>query len=320
MGHRDAGVFQAYLNERVSCDVQAAFLGRPSADVLFKSVGHMNRDVDPRAPICLTDLEIDGLTTHPTIVQLRQRRDALREEGRRLYGTLKRAQAAGAEIYALHREACLDLESSKKGLERQRLTEARVNFFDKIETEDALHQLKSANIVENINMGPDVVEHELAERKQVVKLLCECRSDLEGQDKLGLRIEAAEALLSLYRTKQTPSQRRGKRNRDWGILPSLNSSRNSSPVPGPRDSPVKANNRQCIFCLCKNQMADEFSRPRKAREHVEKQHLRWFKQDDLIPCPDEFCRRSGVILYGHQHFKSHVAKMHGSRLLPYTPS
>ena len=32
MNHRDAGIFQAYLNERVRCDVQAAFLGRPSAD------------------------------------------------------------------------------------------------------------------------------------------------------------------------------------------------------------------------------------------------------------------------------------------------
>jgi len=29
MNHRDARTFQAYLNERVRCDVQAAFLGRP---------------------------------------------------------------------------------------------------------------------------------------------------------------------------------------------------------------------------------------------------------------------------------------------------
>ena len=29
MGHKDAGIFQAYINERVQCDVQAAFSGRP---------------------------------------------------------------------------------------------------------------------------------------------------------------------------------------------------------------------------------------------------------------------------------------------------
>ena len=39
MNHRDAGIFQAYLNERVRCDVQAAFLGRPSADALIKTAG-----------------------------------------------------------------------------------------------------------------------------------------------------------------------------------------------------------------------------------------------------------------------------------------
>jgi len=33
--HRDAGIFQAYLKERVRCDVQAAFLGRPSDDALI---------------------------------------------------------------------------------------------------------------------------------------------------------------------------------------------------------------------------------------------------------------------------------------------
>ncbi|KAF2188461.1 hypothetical protein K469DRAFT_565307 [Zopfia rhizophila CBS 207.26] len=48
MGHLDAGVFQAYINERVQCDVQAAFVGRPSTDTLFKSMTHMSRDIDPR--------------------------------------------------------------------------------------------------------------------------------------------------------------------------------------------------------------------------------------------------------------------------------
>lgn len=116
MGHRDAGIFQAYINERITCDVQAAFLGRPSADALLRSVNHMSRHIDPRAPTRLTDVEIDSLTTDPLIIQLRQRRDQLREEARRIYGTLQNARAAGAEIFNLHREASLDLESAKKNI------------------------------------------------------------------------------------------------------------------------------------------------------------------------------------------------------------
>jgi Protein of unknown function (DUF3435) len=50
MNHKDAGIFQAYLNEQALCNVQAAFLGRPSADALIKAASHMSRYVDPRAP------------------------------------------------------------------------------------------------------------------------------------------------------------------------------------------------------------------------------------------------------------------------------
>jgi hypothetical protein len=38
MNHRDAGVFQAYLNEQVRCDVQAAFLGRPSGSICYSAL------------------------------------------------------------------------------------------------------------------------------------------------------------------------------------------------------------------------------------------------------------------------------------------
>src|SRR5271156_3059982 len=95
MNHRDAGIFQAYINERVQCDVQAAFLGRPSADALFKSLGHMSRDIDPRAPTQLTASDIDALKVHPLIIELRERRDALSREIQRTHKTLKNAEASG---------------------------------------------------------------------------------------------------------------------------------------------------------------------------------------------------------------------------------
>jgi hypothetical protein len=56
MNHRDASIFQAYLNERVRCDVQAAFLGRPSAGALIKGAdasagsGRLRNDVTLLSP------------------------------------------------------------------------------------------------------------------------------------------------------------------------------------------------------------------------------------------------------------------------------
>ena len=57
MNHRDAGIFQAYLNERSAVMLQAAFLRRPSADALMKAAGHMSRFVDLRAPVDLPETE-----------------------------------------------------------------------------------------------------------------------------------------------------------------------------------------------------------------------------------------------------------------------
>jgi hypothetical protein len=62
----------------------------------------MSRDVDPRALTKLTDNEVDSLKTHPLIVELRERRDALSKEARRMHGILKKAEAAGSMIHELY--------------------------------------------------------------------------------------------------------------------------------------------------------------------------------------------------------------------------
>jgi hypothetical protein len=63
-------------------------------------------------------------------------------------------------------------------------------------------------------------------------------------------------------------------------------------------------NTQCLFC------SKQFTLPRKAREHVEQLHLKYYKLDDLIPCPYLVCEMDGVILRGHMHFKNHAATTH----------
>jgi hypothetical protein len=99
MNHRDAGIFQAYTNERVQFDVQAAFLRRPSNNAMIKSISHMSRNIDPRALTQLTQCEVNDLKMHPLIVELRQRRDILSKEAQRQHKTLKRAQELGTDEY-----------------------------------------------------------------------------------------------------------------------------------------------------------------------------------------------------------------------------
>jgi hypothetical protein len=319
MGHKDAGIFQAYINERTQCDVQAAFLGRPSANALFKSMSHMKRDVDARAPTTLTDSEKDSLKTHPLLIELRELRDNLSYEARKEYKTLKLAEQNGSKIYELYQQAKFDLENTKQRLIRNKKKESRKDFFDRIETEDARRQLGISALDFQENWKPTQLKHTLEEREQVARLLCNHPSDLTPQGKLRYRIKTIEALVTLCRKKEIPQKKKKTiHEHNWGIPPTLEPTPMPSNKLEPRLAPKRITNRQCIFCICKTNQITNFCRPRKAREHVEKQHLRWFQITDLIPCPDEYCRSRGIVLVGHSHFKSHVQIEHGCSLLPYT--
>jgi len=239
MNHKDAGIFQAYINERIQCDVQAAFLGRPSADAILKSVSHMSRDVDPRAPTKLTNNEVNSLKTHPLVVELRQRRDTISQEAKRIHGTLKKAEVAGSMIYKLYKQATSDLEQAKKRLIRERVQESRTEFFDRIETEDARRQLSlSALDLKEEEWKPLQVEHTLMERRHVAKLLCEPRSELTPRERVDYRANTINALVSLCQKKEVPQKPRTGRSRDWGILP--------SPDPTPKASVT--GQRYCPLC------------------------------------------------------------------------
>ncbi|KAM7217644.1 hypothetical protein V8F06_007028 [Rhypophila decipiens] len=47
MSHRNTGIYQAYINQKVQCDTVAAFIGRPSKKALISAATHMSRYVDP---------------------------------------------------------------------------------------------------------------------------------------------------------------------------------------------------------------------------------------------------------------------------------
>jgi hypothetical protein len=319
MSHADAGIFQAYMNERIQCDVQAAFLGRPSADALFKAMSHMSRHIDPRAPTQLSEDEVGDLKTHPLIVELRQRRDTLSAEARRIYGTLKKAEGAKDVIYALYDQAGSSLKSAKERLRTQKLKESRAEFFDKIETKDAEEQLERMALgVKEEEWQPAKVLHSLPERKLVADLLCASQSAFTAQETVSHRAAAIDALVSLGRRKQIRERRTAVPARDWGILPRSQPEQVLKNDQKRIHSPMVLTDTDCIFCICKTGQRKSFSRARKAREHVEYQHLRFFRDDDIIPCPDPYCRGSGVVIFGLSHFKNHVLQVHKCSLLPYS--
>lgn len=100
MGHSHSGIFQFYLNQKVKCDVQAAFLGVPSQDTLLRTVGHMSYTMDPNAPTELTEEDKARVSNHPKVAQNKQKLATL--EGR--ITNLRRRRHTTEELADLYAE------------------------------------------------------------------------------------------------------------------------------------------------------------------------------------------------------------------------
>lgn len=298
MGHKDAGVFQAYINERVQCDVQAAFLGQPSSHALFKATSHMSRFADPRAPTELTNSDLDALRKHPEIIVLRQLRDTLSEEARKEFGTIQTAKANKSKIFQMYERASADLHCAKTKVRKSALMESREHFFDTIDTKDLNAQVDLSMLdIRKEDWKPQRVEHSLHERRDVVRLLCESPSQQDQTTKLEWRVHTIEALVIFCRVQEISACKKRVHDRTWGIV-------DDESTPKSDVLPMTLSNRQCLFCFrC-------FCRPRKAREHTEGQHLRQYKLGASIPCPHPVCEKKELVLNGHMHFKNHAAIIH----------
>jgi hypothetical protein len=315
MNHRDAGIFQAYLNERVRCDVQAAFLGRPSADALIKAAGHMSRFVDPRAPVDLPETEVNKLKTHADIVKLRQLQDGYSQAIRDQYGAI--GKSAGTELHAMYQKAKHALKCARVKLRKSASKEYREQYFNTIDTKEVNQQLGLAvPDLKPDGWKPEAVVHDSEERRLIAAMLCDQTPGLTEEARLDRRIRTIKAMVTFCRVRQAPRQKRSSSSRGWGVV--KKDEAEDEKIPQPQQFPTICSSTQCLFCLGDTRLPLEsrifcFSRPRKAREHVERQHLQFFNANDLIPCPHPECKE---VLRGVMHFKNHAASVHNCFLFP----
>jgi ElaB/YqjD/DUF883 family membrane-anchored ribosome-binding protein len=319
MGHVYASTFQKYMNQRVQTDVQAAFLGIPSEDALMNILSHQSRYIDPRAPSKYDDLceaARTSLSNHPEIVRLQQMRDTLAVEAKELYGSMK--NAAGTKIGELKAKAETALRAAKKQLKKTTFDGARQEFFATIDTVEINKQLDPSFMdVDQKSYEPEKTVHRLKERCRLAELMQLPFQDLSEEDEMRQRIVLINALVDLGRVERVPCERitpeantkcAADNNRS-SSPEELSRSQQESSSPEPPDRPISLTNRHCLFCVFQPHYQCYFASPRKAREHFEK-HLRDFKRDEPILCPDTFC---SLVLNGHKALKSHAQRVHSVR-------
>jgi hypothetical protein len=249
----------------------------------------MNRHRDHLAPCDLTHEQLEGLGKSDHIRHLRQRRLALKDEIRALYGTLKKAERANPDRYREHEAAVKELTRVRAVYRREKKVEFREDYFDTmpgVEIDKQIDQLlgKSSEIDEpdvvTDSWEPAVPEYAFAERARIADAFFGPEAELSaGEKALTRRIQLVHDLAALCHLRE--QSRRGKRfnwnnadetgdtiisnrgNDDWNkadktantIIPNLddeNSKIVKPSLPSPPLSPPaspRPSSDQCPFCF-----------------------------------------------------------------------
>ncbi|OBT53129.1 hypothetical protein VE04_05757 [Pseudogymnoascus sp. 24MN13] len=282
-----------YANEKVRFDVQSAGLGRPSVDGVLKMLTHMSLMCDPRAPVHVPEEVLDALPPDPDITALEQERVQLKAGAYRIRGT---------SIEAEVRRLTSTINSARIRRRNIISQEYREEYFRRRPTEDIERHNNGQHEEEYIE---PVVEHQIPQRTQLVKLICPRVTDTTLQNAVKRRIQVAELMLALCKCREVPSRHRPR----VGIpLPSI--FKEESPDLGPLDPvvPLKCSNKQCPFC------DGEFCRPATMMNHVERIHFKGLNPKAKIECHYPRCKSLGVVLEHLQHFKSHIQLVHNITL------
>jgi hypothetical protein len=91
------------------------------------------------------------------------------------------------------------------------------------------------------------------------------------------------------------------------------------PSPTPVEIPLVCNKTQCIFCIGNESYSYEkrtrsFRRVSHIMDYVESVHLKYLAADEKFICYHPVCKSEGVVLNDINHFKNHVARVHGITL------
>ncbi|KAM7208431.1 Protein of unknown function (DUF3435) domain containing protein [Rhypophila decipiens] len=182
MNHKDAGIYQAYINQRVQCNTVAAFLGRPSKKALISAATHMSRYVDPRAPTKAGQQELEQARADYGILQLIELRDMLYREVCLESGNVRQAKKDGTELYGMYANVAAKVTSMNVLIRKVAKKNTRQKFFEEINTVKINQQIRNEHsayldaLNDTLGQQPS---HGLEERKMLAELIC---ADTESLD------------------------------------------------------------------------------------------------------------------------------------------
>ena len=135
------------------------------------------------------------------------------------------------------------------------------------------------------------------------------------KDIISRKIRAINLFVALASKQETQKQRPSKACealiKEESLRPDFS--------PMPVEIPPVYKKTQCIFCLGNEKYSYEkrlrsFRRVSHMMDHVEDVHLKHLAPDEKVICYHPVCKSEGVHLNNVNHFKNHVARVHGITL------
>ncbi|KAL9068183.1 MAG: hypothetical protein Q9157_006584 [Trypethelium eluteriae] len=310
MGHANSNIFQFYINPKVKCDVQAAFLEEPSDKTLMRVLGSMALTYDPYAPRGLSEEDACRISKHPTIAKLRRNRDDMTTKIRDLLHAPSPTVSENAieQLDKRRKELNARLRRKKKQLRDRAERVAREVYFRENDTRELDGELDTARLPDSEG-EPQRPDYQLQERAHIAELLCRPYGDLSESDQVQHRLELVRALTKLCSRRET-------RRRNAVRYASGNEASPKQEDPDePASFPLRCDTRQCLFCLGDErlpvrQRRFRWCRPAKMMDHVEG-HLKQYTLNARIYCPHPICKADGWALDGVLHFHRHAHTVHG---------
>lgn len=317
LGHSRSEIFlRYYIQQQVRADVQSAFLGVPARQALFKAVGRMSLDRDPRVPQSLDAAQRADVKRDPRLVSLVCERADLRKQLIRDHGMIK--DGVGTSTYVKYRAAQRDHRNMEIALLEDKLKVVKDAFFQSIDTREIEAQLRPRD--KEIRSDGELLAAALAappsytfdERARLALALFENTSAADDAlTNRTRRCAAIEDMANLTFKIQTP---RLDKERVWTDIADIIAEEleplcvQDEPDLYPKVCPSTV----CLFCLGNENMTSisrihSYARKDSLSRHVKVSHLRYIDPLADISCPHPAC---DSVCKGHNGFKAHAGRAH----------
>jgi hypothetical protein len=300
----------AYINEKVEFHLERVVADEPTEDCLIDLFTHMSLTRDPQARQDMVPDDVwRDLQPDPEIMELEARRDKLKNGRYRIRGTEHEEEI---------RELTKTIRTKRAQREKDLRQHYREYYFYHRPTWEIERQLAEDGQDEEADeYTAPVIDLHIPERARLAELLCQQPDNLSFDGFCRRRREAAELMVALNGKRETVKR---KRIRD---IPQTD-------IPLKEESPeldlfpLLMRKTQCPRCIGDEAMSAEerafsYCRPAVMNDHFEREHLGTIKEmerDGFIVCGHPKCKQADLKLKSLDHFRNHVARVHGVLLRP----